>query len=240
MILDWLTAIPNPRVAYVGVEFTCLNQKLEEEKAGMHFNVEIATDADLIALKDKLKGTGYPEGIDLAMRDGSTVYLAKAHDILGFSLINRSLVSVTDGVILRRLKPNEVYSHYSYTLPEFRGKKVFQKLKREIYNREFSRGVEKVISIVDVTNTPSIKAQEHLNPQRRRFVWIVDGKQLRHANQANGVSQEIRSKMVYEGEPHYRVYLFFGMLDKRYHDLRRRLNEMIKPPKAVEKAQPRV
>jgi hypothetical protein len=229
MMLDRLTGVPNARVAFVCLEFTCQNRKLDEVKAAVDFTVEEATETDIKNLGERLQGTGYPKGLELAVKYGSTVYLAKAADILGFSLINRKVASIADGVALRRLTPGEAYSHYSYIFPEYRGKKVFQKLKRDIYAREFGMGAEKIISIVDETNTPSIKAQEHLNAQARRFAWIVDDRQLRQLNQAGEESTEIRGKIVYEGEPRYRLYHAIGVLDELYHKLRKTLKEKISP-----------
>ena len=154
--------------------------------------------------------------------------MAKKEDILGFSLVNREFISITDGVIMKTLELGEAYSHYSYVFPRYRGNKVFQRIKRYVYQEEFKKGAESILSVVDITNKPSIRAQLHLGVKIKRFVWIVHGMELKQANQGKDKPTRISSRMVFDDELAYLPLSILGRLDMAYHQLKKKIKKMMK------------
>lgn len=226
-VLTGLKNLLHTRILYVGVLMTCENHDIEGIKPLIDFQVTEVTEEDIKTLKNKLVGTGYPAGLDRAIQDGSIIYVAKNQGLLGFTLLNKEFITITDGVILKTLQPGEAYSHYSYVFPEHRGKKVFQRLKQVKYQREFNNGIQRIYSVTEISNKASMKAQEHLGVTKKQFVWLVDKRQLKHAKEEWEKSRRIPSRIIYEDDILFTPLSILGKLDMAYHNLKKTVRKKI-------------
>lgn len=187
------------RIKAASFELACDNHGLDEAESGIEFNTCEADEDDISFIKDSLSGEGYAKSIDLALNDGCRVYVAKTERVIGFTVINPGFITLMNGCILRMLEPGQAYSFLSYVYPDYRGKKVFQRLKRDVYELLFSQGVETVFSIVDQDNIASIKAQKHLGVDVRAFILLADNKQVESALKGEK-SFPVKARFVYDGQ----------------------------------------
>ena len=224
-VFTTLINLLNPKIPFVEVLITCENHVIPEVESLLDFRVEEVSEDDLRAIIKNLEGTGYPESIARALRDGSVMYVAKNKEPLGFTMLNREFITITNGVILQTLKPGEAYSYLSYVFPQHRGKKVFQKLKQVKYQKEFSKGTKRIYSVVEIDNKASIKAQEHLGVTKKQFVWLVDRRELKKTNKEDGKPRHITSRIIYEDDPLYHPLCQIGRLIKRIKDLKKKMTK---------------
>jgi GNAT superfamily N-acetyltransferase len=67
------------------------------------------------------------------------------------------------------LEPDEAYLYDAYTIPDYRGKRLAPYLRYQTYRCLSRRGMNRIYSISDAFNTPSIRFKQKL---KARFVKL--------------------------------------------------------------------
>lgn len=97
-----------------------------------------------------------------SLKQRNTCYIAKHEGrIAGFSWVSKEGIHLHHRMILS-FSGSKAYTHHSYVFPEFRRKKVFQKLTQVICRNLKKEGYVKVCNLIFPGNTPSIKARIRL------------------------------------------------------------------------------
>lgn len=139
-----------------------LSRPLPEVRTGVPFDVALATQSDLDELLPLLPAA-QQQACRSSIRFDSQCFLAR-HDgrIAGYSWYHPTLLSVLH-LPIETLPPNIAYTFASYVLPEFRGKKLFQRLTVAVYDHARQEGRDFVCNLVERTNAASIAARQRLS-----------------------------------------------------------------------------
>lgn len=139
-----------------------LAHALPEVRTGLPFDVTLAARADVDELLPLLPAA-QQQACQASARFGSVCFLAR-HDgrIAGYSWYHPTLLSVRH-LPIETLPPNVGYTFASYVLPEFRGKKLFQRLTVTVWDHARHEGRRFVCNLVERTNAASIAARRRLN-----------------------------------------------------------------------------
>lgn len=131
----------------------------------------------IIMLKDKIGNELYSGLNEHAAKNRHTCIIA-LHDgkIAGYSWIIKDRIEFTKKKV-KALKGG-AYSYNSFVFPEFRGKKVFQKLIERSYWALKDEGYDFCCNLVNVENIASVKAREKFGESISR-VWIIENPVMR-------------------------------------------------------------
>ncbi len=75
--------------------------------------------------------------------------------------------------ILKRLAADEVYSYLSLVYPQFRGQRIFQKLKLKVYQKMREEGCRIAYSLIYKKNMPSAIAQMRVGARPIKRILMV-------------------------------------------------------------------
>ena len=139
-----------------------LARPLREIRPGLPFDVAMASRADLDELLPRLP-PAQQQACRSSMGFDSQCFLAR-HDgrIAGYSWYHPTLLSIVH-LPMETLPPTIAYTSASYVLPEFRGKKLFQRLTLAVYEHARQEGRGFVCNLVERSNAASIAARQRLS-----------------------------------------------------------------------------
>jgi len=119
----------------------------------------------------KLLNIGEKKRFEECLKENYICYIAKNEEkIAGYGWIN------TEDIFFNRsigtIAKNGAYSFDNFVFPEFRGKKVFQKIITAYCEDLHNRGYEFVCNLTEVSNIPAVKARENLST-KKKLVFII-------------------------------------------------------------------
>jgi ribosomal protein S18 acetylase RimI-like enzyme len=150
-----------------------LGRPLVEVEPSLEFEIGKASREDLPEILQVLnpeRKRSFQHSIDI----GSSCIVARYRGrIAGYSWCQQRVIDLA-GLTVRELPAKVGYTYNSFVLPEFRGKKLFQRLTLAVYRDFREQGFSFVGNLVDRANTPSIAARQRLGVtfQSARFLKL--------------------------------------------------------------------
>jgi hypothetical protein len=144
------------------------------------FKIVQALESDMDFIKSRLP-EDWSQRIEYSKENNCEFYVAKGAKIYGFTTVNYDAIEMANGYIVRKLSDNQAYSFLSFVFPEYRGNRVFQKLKLDVCRMLLQRGIKDIFAFIDVANAASIKAQTNAGFEPRKMVYalILQGRPLK-------------------------------------------------------------
>lgn len=114
-------------------------------------------------------------GLLWARQQGQRCFVAVHRgQIAGYTWIDRDNVELwRNKLVLKRLATDEVYSYLSLVYPQFRGQRIFQKLKLKVYQKMREEGYQIAYSLIYKKNIPSAIAQIRVGGRPIKRILIV-------------------------------------------------------------------
>lgn len=126
--------------------------------------VRRATPSDLARL-GTVFGPAQAESCRIATAQHSQCFVAvEGEEIAGYSWLNTHDIYLLSWKI-QALPPQGGYTYNSFVRPEFRGRKIFQRLTEAVYSELEQEGFQFCCNLVDRDNAPSVAARKHLGAQ---------------------------------------------------------------------------
>ena len=141
-----------------------LLEPIPEVHPPIDLQVAIASDSDLQRVREMLvaafkEKSEFEEDADM----GGICFVAKSNgQTTGFSWVTFQPIKLNRGTLARYPKDCG-YLHGSFVFPEFRGKKIFQYLTREIYLYLKGHGYRYACNLTFVNNAASIAARRRMD-----------------------------------------------------------------------------
>jgi GNAT superfamily N-acetyltransferase len=143
-----------------------LQDPIPEVKPPIELEIGIATIDDLRSIEDRMDGAsekffhGDKEFFLAAVKRGNTCFVAKTNgQIAGYTWVNFHDVPLFFDAVARYPR-DTAHTFNALVFPEYRGKKVFQAISRELYTYLKSQGYRYACNLISRNNVPAIRAKQ--------------------------------------------------------------------------------